>query len=155
VKRLDRRGYTLAETLIVLGVAAVLFAIGWPQAQRLLLGSSVKSARGAVITFYQQARSRALQDARQTTVWFGQHNVWVTAKPRRTACAGCTYDTVGTVTDMNQRYGVTISATPDSFVVLNARGIGLTSNNGTTVVAVAKSSTRDTVRISQIGRITK
>jgi prepilin-type N-terminal cleavage/methylation domain-containing protein len=151
----DRRGFTLVETCIVIGVAAVLMVMGWPRIQRLLLQSSVRSARSAVIGSYQTGRMGALQSGKATTVWFSANRMWVTAKPRTTACAGCTYDTLGVIYDLNQRYGVTLTVTPDTFVYLNARGLGLSTNNATTVIALNRAGVRDTVRINQIGRVTK
>ncbi len=151
----DRRGFTLVETCIVIGVAAVLLVMGWPRVQGLLLQSRVRSARSAVIGSYQQGRMSALQSGKATTVWFSANRMWVTAKPRTTACAGCTYDTVGVVYDLSQRYGVSLAVSPDTFVYLNARGLGLSTNNATTVIALSKSGIRDTVRINQIGRVTK
>jgi prepilin-type N-terminal cleavage/methylation domain-containing protein len=151
--RPDRRGFTLIETLIVLGVAAVLLVLGWPRAQRLLLQANVKSARAAVIGNYQQARMAALQSGRPTTIWFGSDRMWVTARPRRNAGTG-TYDTLGIVYDLSQRYGVTVNANPTT-VDLNVRGLGLSTNNAETRIAITRAGVKDTVRINQIGRVTK
>jgi prepilin-type N-terminal cleavage/methylation domain-containing protein len=156
VSRTDRRGFTLMELMIVLAVAGILLVTSWPRVRSILLQSNVKSARNAVISLYQQGRSQALQSGRETWIWFGQNSVWVTAKPRRTACSGtCTYDTIGTVRNLNQQYGVTITASPDTFVKLNARGLGLTSNSGSEYVAIVRSAAADTIRINQLGRVTK
>lgn len=151
----NRRGFTLVETMIVLGVATVLLVMGWPRVRRLLVQANVKSARSATIGYYQQGRMRALESGRTTTVWFGATRMWVTARPRKTVGGSGTYDTIGVVYDMSQRYGVSVAATPDTFVVLNARGLGLSSNNTTTLIALSRSGVQDTVRINQIGRVIK
>jgi len=149
----DRRGFTLIETCIVLGVAAVLLVMGWPRVQRLLLQANVKSARSSVIGRYQQARMGALQSGRATTVWFSGNRMWVTASPRLTACGGCTYDTLGVVYDLNQRYGVSVAPSPDTVVSLSARGLGVSANSMT--IALTRAGVRDTLVINQIGRVTK
>ena len=149
----DRRGFTLIETCIVLGVAAVLLVMGWPRVQRLLLQANVKSARSSVIGRYQQARMGALQSGRSTSVWFSGNRMWVTARPRLTACGGCTYDTLGVVYDLNQRYGVSVAPSPDTVVSLSARGLGVSANSMT--IALTRAGVRDTLVINQIGRVTK
>jgi prepilin-type N-terminal cleavage/methylation domain-containing protein len=149
----DRRGFTLIETVIVLGVAGVLMIIGWPRVQRLLLQANVHSARSSVIGHYQQARMGALQSGRATSVWFSGNRMWVTASPRLTACGGCTSDTLGVVYDLNQRYGVSVAASPDTVVSLSARGLGISANSMT--IALTRAGVRDTVVINQIGRVAK
>ena len=149
----DRRGFTLIETCIVLGVAAVLLVMGWPRVQRLLLQANVKSARSSVIGRYQQARMGALQSGRSTSVWFSGNRMWVTARPRLTGCGGCTYDTLGVVYDLNQRYGVSVAPSPDTVVSLSARGLGVSANSMT--IALTRAGVRDTLVINQIGRVTK
>jgi prepilin-type N-terminal cleavage/methylation domain-containing protein len=148
----NRRGFTLIETLMVLGVAAVLLAISWPKVKTLMVKANVRSARSAVIGYYQQGRMRALQSGRPTTIWFSSNRMWVTASPRRNAGTG-TYDTLGYVYDFNQRYGVAVAASPDTTVSVNARGLGISANSLT--LALTRAGIRDSIVINQIGRVTK
>src|SRR5262245_31521551 len=139
--------------MVVLGIAVLLLLLGWPKVKRLLLQANVRSSRGAVIGFYQQGRLRAVQSGRATSIWFSGNRMWVTAKPRRTIGGSGTYDTLGYVYDFNQRYGVTISPTPDTLINFNARGLGITPSDVT--VALSRSGVRDSIVINQIGRVSR
>lgn len=152
-----RGGFTLMELLVTLGVVAVLMTIGFPKLRAALLKAKVRSARSSVITIYNQARARAIREARNMTVHFdnGTAQVWITGSPRRAGgSATCLCDTVGTIRNLASLYGVTVSATPDSFRI-DPRGLGVQPSTAGTAVILTRAGFRDSILISGYGRIAK
>lgn len=153
--RTNSRGFTLVETLVVLGAAAVLFLIGFPQVRTALNKANVRSARSSVITLYNQARSRAISEGRSVTLHFSSTLAWTTASPRRTAGVNtCGCDTVGTIRYLASAYGVSITATPDTFRI-DPRGLGVQPSASGTVIKLAKLGYQDSVLIYGYGRVSK
>ena len=152
--RLGSRGFTLVETLVVLGAVAVLFAIGFPRVRTAMNKANVRSARSSVITLYNQARNRAVREGRSMTLKFSTTNAWITGSPRRTGTATCGCDTVGTIQYLSSAYGVTISASPDTFHI-DPRGLGVQPSATGTVITLAKSGFQDSVLIYGYGRVSK
>lgn len=149
----DRHGFTLIETLIVLGVVGVLFAIGFPTIRTAMIKANVRSARSSVITLYNQSRARAIREGRSVTLRFTSTSAWATASPRRSGGAGdC--DTVGTTRQLANAYGVTVTATPDSFRI-DPRGLGIQPSTSGTTILLARSGAQDSVLISGYGRVSK
>ncbi len=152
-----RRGFTLIELLVTLAVVGVLMTIGFPKMRTALLKAKVRSARSSVITLYNQARARAIREGRSMTVHFdnGTAQVWITGSPRRAGgSATCFCDTVDVVRNLGSLYGVTVSATPDSFRV-DARGLGVQPTTAGTAVILTRAGFRDSILISGYGRIAK
>ena len=152
--RINSRGFTLIETLVVLGAAAVLFLIGFPQVRTALTKANVRSARSSVITLYNQARSRAISEGRSVTLHFSGTTAWTTASPRKTGTNACGCDTVGTVQYLGSAYGVTITASPDTFRI-DPRGLGVQPSATGTVIKLAKLGFQDSVLIYGYGRVSK
>ena len=152
--RINSRGFTLIETLVVLGAAAVLFLIGFPQVRTALNKANVRSARSSVITLYNQARSRAISEGRSVTLHFSGTTAWTTASPRKTGTSTCGCDTVGTIQYLGSAYGVTIAASPDTFRI-DPRGLGVQPSATGTVITLAKLGYQDSVLIYGYGRVSK
>lgn len=154
--KLDSRGFTLIEALVVLGAVAVLFAIGFPKVRTAMTKANVRSARSSVITLYNQARNRAVREGRSMTLHFSGSNgtAWTTGSPRRSGTATCGCDTVGTIQYLNGAYGVTITPTPDTFRI-DPRGLGVQPSASGTVITLAKLGYQDSVLISGYGRVGK
>ena len=148
-----RYGFTLVEALIVLSVVGVLLAIGFPRIKTALIKSSVRSARSSVVTLYNQSRARAIREGRSVTLRFTADSAWTTASPRRSAGSG-SCDTVGTARKLNSLYGVTVTATPDSFRI-DPRGLGIQPSTSGTTVLLARAGYHDSVLISGYGRVSK
>jgi prepilin-type N-terminal cleavage/methylation domain-containing protein len=154
VPRTDSRGFTLVETLVVLGAAAVLLLIGFPKVRSALVKANVRSARSSVITLYNQARNSAIREGRSMTLHFSSSAAWATGSPRRTGTQPCNCDTVGTVQYLGSTYGVTITAVPDTFQI-DPRGLGVQPSSSGTVIKVAKLGYQDSVLIYGYGRVSK
>ena len=155
--RINSRGFTLVETLVVLGAAAVLFLIGFPRVRTALTKANVRSARSSVITLYNQARNSAIREGRSVTLHFSNSNgtAWMTGSPRRAAgTATCSCDTVGTIQYLGSAYGVTIAASPDTFRI-DPRGLGVQPSASGTVIKLAKLGYQDSVLIYGYGRVSK
>lgn len=152
--RINSRGFTLVETLVVLGAAAVLFLIGFPQVRTALTKANVRSARSSVITLYNQARSRAISEGRSVTLHFSGTTAWTTASPRKTGTSTCGCDTVGTIQYLGSAYGVAITASPDTFRI-DPRGLGVQPSATGTVITLAKLGYQDSVLIYGYGRVSK
>ncbi|MGE5687597.1 MAG: Tfp pilus assembly protein FimT/FimU [Gemmatimonadota bacterium] len=153
--RLNSRGFTLIETLVVLGAAAVLFMVGFPRVRTALTKANVRSARSSVITLYNQARNRAVREGRSITLHFSSTQAWMTGSPRRAAgTATCLCDTTGTIQYLGSAYGVTITATPDTFRI-DPRGLGVQPSASGTVIKLAKLGYQDSVLIYGYGRVSK
>jgi prepilin-type N-terminal cleavage/methylation domain-containing protein len=156
VPQSPRRGFTLVELLVTLGVVAVLMAIGFPKVREALVKSQVRAARSSVMTLYNSARARAVRDGRSMTLHFNTTSTWVTGQPRRVDASSqpCTCDTVGVVQNLATIYGVALNATPASFRV-DARGLGVQAFTSGTQVIITRGSARDSILISGYGRVSK
>jgi prepilin-type N-terminal cleavage/methylation domain-containing protein len=152
--RADRRGFTLVEMLIVVGIVGLLMLVGFPKAQAALRKSQLRSARNAAINQYQQARTRAINEGRPVTLNLDGTSMWVTAQPRRNAGpADCDCDTIGTVQDLNAKFGVAMSYDAATYTV-DARGLGTTPGTDNKIV-FTRSGVRDSFTLGGYGRIIK
>jgi hypothetical protein len=61
-------------------------------------------------------------------------------------------DTLGSVDDLKERYGVTVSATRDS-IQFDPRGLSLGNQSGTVVVSNAVAA--DTIVVNAVGRVVR
>ena len=155
--KLGFRGFTLVETLVVLGAVGVLFVIGFPKVRTAMIKANVRSARSSVITLYNQARNRAVREGRSMTLHFSNSNgtAWMTASPRRAAgTVACGCDTVGTTRYLSGAYGVTLTASPDTFHI-DPRGLGVQPSATGTSILLVNGSYRDSVLIYGYGRVGK
>ena len=151
------QGFSLTEMMVAISVAGLLMLLLMPRARDVLFRSNAHSARGAVVTMFQKAKIRAIQDARPTT--FNVDNatgvVWITAKPRRSAgAAACACDTVG-IQNLTQLYGVTVNATPMTTFTFDPHGIGVLRTGNDMKIKFTQSTFKDSVLISGFGEFSK
>jgi prepilin-type N-terminal cleavage/methylation domain-containing protein len=152
------QGFSLTELMVAISVAGLLMLLLMPRARNVLFRSNVHSARGSVVTMFQKAKIRAIQDARATT--FNVDNatgvVWITAKPRRSAgAAACACDTVGSIQNLTQLYGVTVNATPMTSFTFDPHGIGVLRTGNDMKIGFTQSTFKDSVLISGFGEFSK
>ena len=148
---LSRRGFTLIEAVIVFVMIGIITAYAYP---RLAGGSdrnNVRGARGHIISLYGKARAAAIETNRTTTLNFTANRAWIEAFPRLAAGAG-TWDTVGNVDNLTNRYGVTVTWAPAAQLAIDPRGLG--SSNMTTVW-VTRNAFVDSMVVSGFGRVIK
>jgi prepilin-type N-terminal cleavage/methylation domain-containing protein len=151
-----RRGFTLIEMLIVIVVAGIILTYGFPKIRALLIKNNLRSARSALLTAMQQAKTWAVTDGRATTVHVdpGTGVLWLTATPRRVATPGSTVDTVGMVRNLTTVYGATVTATQNTFA-FDQRGLLTPVSGAAQKVVLANAGYRDSVLINGYGRISK
>src|SRR4030081_3888429 len=162
----DRRrglasGFTMIELLLVLVVAAALFAIALRPLNRqreklnarsarvvasqgLALARSAAVARGCPAVFHLQVTSSPSNPPNGT--------MWVTAC-RATAIgrAGTLVDTLGRIDTPCRRFDVTVTGTADS-IRYDSRGFTANYATGAYAFAVAP-GVRDTLTITSMGRV--
>jgi prepilin-type N-terminal cleavage/methylation domain-containing protein len=143
---MNRRGFTLLEVLIVIGLVGVMAALGIPRIRRAIVRQNVRSARDAVVTMHAKARAVAIQRGSATALVFQANNVLIVSRHPVTGAP----DTIGQPTDLHGRYGVTVNRTRDT-LVFDSRGLGMETGN--TKVTVAKNVFQDSVVINPWGRV--
>jgi len=143
---MNRRGFTLLELLIALGLIAVMAALAVPRIGNALQRERVRSARGAVETMHAKARAAAIQRGRRTALIFQSNRLLVLTRHPVTGAL----DTIGSPEDLNSRYGVTITTTSDT-LVFDPRGLGMASSD--TKITVRKGALTEGIVISSLGRI--
>lgn len=142
-------GFSLIELLIVIVVLGVMATVGVPRVRGALLKQNVRSARVAAVSQVVKARSVAVQRGCRGVVHLRDTGaIWVTAC--RTTGAGV--DTLGSVDNLRDRYGVTLSSTRDS-VQFDPRGLSVGNQSASIVVANAVAT--ETISINAIGRVTQ
>lgn len=146
----ERRGFTLIEVMIIIVIAGVLMLVAFPKMSQALVRANVNGARSAVASTFARARAAAVERGRGTRVRLTGNRLYVTSAPRLVPLSGSTLDTVGTVQNLNQQFGVTATLDNDD-LGFDPRGFG--TNTGTTTVSVTKSSYTKTLIISPFGRL--
>jgi prepilin-type N-terminal cleavage/methylation domain-containing protein len=150
-----RKGFSLIEALMAIVVVSLVALIGYPKAMNAIATNNVRSARTTVINMIAKARAVATQTNRKSAqVEFVGDKVLVTATPRRVP-AGGSKDTVGSVLDLHNTYGVTVTTTvPSGAITFDPRGIGSGFGLSSTI-SVAKSGKTQMITVDKLGRVRK
>jgi prepilin-type N-terminal cleavage/methylation domain-containing protein len=153
---MGRSGFTAIELLIVVILIGVILAIGFPKMHQAVDSANVRATRVDVTTFTALARADAVQRGCRGVIHFvsgATSRVWVTACPRYNVGVG-TVDTVASIDNVQNRYGVSLTSTSDS-VQFDPRG--LRTDNNTTIVRFTGnvSSTTDSVTINPVGKVVR
>lgn len=146
----DRRGFSLIEIMTAVIIAGALMLLGFPRLNQAFVSASVNGGRGAVASTFARARASAIETGRTTRLRVAGNSIYVTASPRLVAAAGSDRDTVGTVQNLYQQFGVSIGVS-DTTLGFDPRGFGL--NTSTVSTVITKGSTVDTLFISAFGRV--
>lgn len=108
-----RPGFTVVELLVVIVIIGIAAAFAFPKMNTAVKHEAVRSARREVTTQLARAKGAAVQRGCRSTLQMraATGRVWVeTCK-----VTGTTRDTVGTVSQLAAKYGVTVTSTADSF----------------------------------------
>ena len=145
-----RKGFTLAEALIVVVIVGILVLIGYPKVSRAMVTTNVRGARTTIVNMIAKARAVATQSNRNAQLEFVGNKVLITATPRRLPGGG-TKDTIGTMQDLNAIYGVTVTP-PAGPIKFDPRGIG-SGFGAKDSASVTKSGKRQAIVIDMLGRV--
>ena len=148
-----RGGFSLVELLIVVAIIGIMVGIGFPKMRTGMNNNNVRAARTALINMIAGARNAGSQTNRSTWVKIGGNRAVVLARPRLDNTGGSTgADTIGPVQNLGQLYGVTVTATVDSFRFNPT----LTSLDvvGTTFT-ISRGGHSETVAVDGVGRVIK
>ena len=137
----QRRGTTLIELVVVVGIVAVLAAISIPRATRYMDRIQVSGATREVATVFATARMAAIAHTSLVSVLIDEGTGTISAVRGR--------DTVVTRT-VGKNFGVTLTATRDS-MSYNSVGLGYGAAN--LRVIVSRGAFADSVVTSRLGRI--
>jgi prepilin-type N-terminal cleavage/methylation domain-containing protein len=147
----NRRGFTLAEALVVMVVAGIVGLLSLPTLASARDRRMAWSARAIAIGMYSRARANAMETGRSVTLaWTGNVAV-ITAVPRLLPGVG-TVDTIGEAEDFALQYGVTVTATPGTTLAIDPRGLGTSAS---TTVYFSRNGVRDSVMVTGYGRVVK
>ena len=147
----SRRGYTLTEMLIVVGVVGMLTLISMPRFSRLVERNKLTAAREEVAAAIATARAAAVQKGRTATLFLSGNQMWVTVV---TSSAGTT-TTVVPVKSFSTLYNVTVSPKDPSItsVTFDTRGFANPRLPATGVFRIQGSSKKDSLCITTAGQL--
>lgn len=153
MRRMSDNGFTLVEALVVIVIAGLVAAAGFPIAQRAVVRSNVSGARSHAVSLFTTARAAAQETGRTVTYSFTGNVALITASPRLVAAAGSTLDTIrGTPVNFQGTYGVTVTGNPGTTLTVDSRG--LVSSAGTTL-RFTRAGVVDSMTVSDLGRVTR
>ena len=143
-----RNGFTLLEVLVALVIVGAMAVMAIPRIKNGMAQESVRNARNSVVSHLSVARGAAAARGCPAVFHLAQGSdarAWVTSCPT----SGTGVDTVGSVYNLTDRYGVLVRTTGDS-IVFAPTGLGI---SGSWVsMRFIKSTSSDTLGISSIGK---
>ena len=151
----DRSGFTLFELLTTIVMVGIILGIAYPKLTQMSQGTNLRSARGALITALNVAKSSAIVSGKCAYLRLASNAVTVFT----TACQGGTQVEVVSSRNFGVDYGVTTTiarggsaATATDSIGFDPRGIPV--NNAQTVsFTVTKGAYTKTVLVGTYGRI--
>ncbi|KPJ92547.1 MAG: hypothetical protein AMS18_07215 [Gemmatimonas sp. SG8_17] len=144
---LSRSGFTVTELIIAIVIVGLVSAFAIPKVKSGMAAERLRSARRSVTTHLATTRGTASgRGCRSVMHIRGGANarLWVTS----CTVGGGGVDTIGSVENLSDRYGVTLTTTGDS-VIFNSNGLG--RSPGWITLNFSKSGRSDTLGISPVG----
>lgn len=145
----NRRGFTLIETLVVIVVAGLMMAAGFPRLRQAMISTNLRSARNELAALHTQARAVAVERGRTSAIWINGNRAVVVVQ-LAVPVGATTHDTIGGVHNFMTEFGATLAASGDP-IGFDPRGVG--TNSGTASLTLTKSSHTRTLTISPFGRL--
>ena len=144
----SRGGFTMIEMLLVIVIAGLMMGIAIPTFLKFSDKNAINSAAVAVSTMNSRARLSAVQRGRTTRLMIqpSSNQMWIVSMN----VAGTGYDTLGSVENLNTRFGITFTTSSTS-ISYTPRGIG-TATTSTTII-LSKGTKADTLTVTPAGRM--
>jgi prepilin-type N-terminal cleavage/methylation domain-containing protein len=146
-----RLGFTMIEVLLVVGVAAIMFAMVVPRMAAISTSSSMRAARQELIAVFAAARAAALQKGKVSTLTLDGSSARVSVQ---SGLNGTVVSVFGPI-KLDTEFGVTLTALSDSPVTLNfdARGMLTPTPASNLQYRLSSAASSDTLCISPAGII--
>jgi len=142
----QRRGFTLIEVLMVITIVGILLGVVVPRYGAISGAMSVHSAKQELGSMLAQGRATAIRT---------DHTVLVVRTGNVISLIGVnsTGSTILSQQDLGSQFRVTVSASRDT-VTYDSRGM-VTGNSSTLKFVVTNGSTRDSVCLMALGKVTR
>jgi len=147
-------GFSLAETLVVMSVVAVLASIVAPQLQESVSHYAVDVAAGTFTARLSLARAIAVREGSQARLELDVNASRFLVTVDTTTDGSGVWDTVGVVVDISDA-NINISSA-DSVFCFAPRGLatgGSPCASGETFIVFARGNFADTVRLTTLGKV--
>ena len=141
-----RQGFTLIEVLMVITIVGILLGVVVPRYGAVSGAMSVHSAKQELGSLLAQGRATAIQT---------DQTVLVVRSGNMMSLIGIngTGSTIISQQDLRSQFGVDVSASRDT-VTYDSRGM-VTGNSATLKFVVSNGSTRDSVCLMALGKVTR
>lgn len=151
-----RMGFTVVEIMVVVVIAGLIILLGMPKVRQGMIRTNVRAARTTVVNMLAKARVVSTQQGRKTWVQLGGNKAYVQARPRRllAGAGACSCDTIGSVENLNAKYGVTLTLTGADSIQFDPQGLA-TLGAASKTITVTKSSHYNTITVDGLGRVTQ
>ena len=151
-----RSGFSLVEVLIAVVIVGIMSLMAYPRVSRSMIKSDLRGGRTRLANMFATARAAATQNSRTATfVRFNGNTAVVTATPRRTTTGTGTEDTLGVAVNMSTMYSASLVLGGLTAVSYDPRGWGATAPTGGGWIKLTRGSYRDSVKVDQLGRVSK
>lgn len=143
----NRTGFSLIEIMMVLVIAGLVYAIAARPVRGAFGAASRRAATREVTSYLFRARAIGVQQSRRAWVVRAGNTLKIIVDSAGTKVQ------VGTIIDMNARYGATLSATPKDSIEFDPRGFVVLPAS-TPKIIVTRPPNVDTLCVTGLGRIT-
>jgi prepilin-type N-terminal cleavage/methylation domain-containing protein len=143
----NRSGFTFIEIMIVMVIAGLVYAVAARPIRGAFVAASRRSASREVTSYLFRARAIGVQQSRRTWVVRSGNTLKIIVDSSGTKVQ------IGTIIDMNSRYGATLTATPKDSIEFDPRGFVVLPAS-TPKLIITRSPAADTLCVTGLGRIT-
>lgn len=144
--RMERRGFTLMEMLMVIVLIGAMTAFALPRLNSAMTQQNVSSARVAFVGMYAKARYTAIQRGSAATLILANNVVSIQSTNPVTNVT----QMVGNSVNLGTRYGVTVQPASSTWQ-FDPRGLGTGASQ--TSVSITKGTYATQIVISAAGRV--